>query len=234
MDPSRLVRVAAASEAVAMLFFAASHADRDAVALGVACLIGLALLSWRRSAGVGRVLLGLLFLDVAFFTASAAASLTSNGEGVGPIALQVSLAAISIVGLLTVIAAFRRRPPVARPLGRTVAAVAIVAGLVAIASAGAARPVQAASQSSSARIETKDTAYSTLELTARAGEIRIEMTNNDLFWHTFTIDALGVDLRVPLAGTRAAVFTAAPGVYQYYCQIPGHASAGMRGTLTVR
>jgi hypothetical protein len=139
VDPSRLVQVAAASEAVAMLFFAASHADRDAVALGVACLIGLALVSWRRGAGVGRVLLGLLFLDVAFFTASAAASLASNGEGVGPIALQVSLAAISIVGLLAVIAALLRRPPVARPLGRTIAAVAIVAGLVAIASAGSAR-----------------------------------------------------------------------------------------------
>ncbi|HEV2011625.1 MAG TPA: cupredoxin domain-containing protein [Candidatus Limnocylindria bacterium] len=234
MDPSRLVRVAAASEAVAMLFFAATHADRDAAALGIACLIGLALLSWRRGAGVGRVLLGLLFLDVGFFTASAAASLASNGEGVGPMALQVSLAAISIVGLLAVIATFLRRPPVARPLGRTVAAVAIVAGLVAIASAGSARPVQAASQSSSARVETKDTAYSNRELTARAGEIRIEMTNSDLFWHTFTIDALGVDLRVPLAGTRTAAFTAAPGVYPYYCQIPGHASAGMRGTLTVR
>jgi plastocyanin len=216
-----------------MLFFAATHADRDAAALGITCLIGLALLRWRRGTAVGRAVLGLLFLDVAFFTTSAAGSLASNGEGVGPLALQVSLAAISIVGLLAVITAFRRRP-VGNRLGRTVAALAIVAGLVAIASAESASPVQAASQSSAARIETKDTAYSTRELTARAGEIRIDMTNKDLFWHTFTIDALGVELRVPLAGTRTAVFAAAPGVYQFYCGIPGHASAGMRGTLTVR
>jgi len=235
MDLSRLVRIAAASEAVAMLFFALTHTDRDAVALGLASLIGLALLSWRRGAGVGRVLLGLLFLDVTFFTASAAASLVSNGEGIGPVALQVSLAIISGIGLVAVIATFLRRPPVARPLSRTIAALTILSGLVAVVSAGSARPVQAATvQPTSTRIETKDTAYSTLELTAGAGEIRIDMTNNDLFWHTFTIDSLGVDLRVPLAGTRTAVFSAAPGVYTYYCQIPGHAQAGMKGTLTVR
>jgi len=178
--------------------------------------------------------LGLLFIDVGFFTASAAASLAANGEGIGPVALQVSLAAISIVGLVAVIVTFLRRAPVARPFGRTVAAIAIAAGVVAIASAGSPAPAQAAAQLSATRIETKDTAYSTRDLTAPAGEIRIEMLNNDLFWHTFTIDALGVDLRVPLSGRRAAVFTAAPGVYQYYCAIPGHAASGMRGTLTVR
>lgn len=234
MDPIRLVRVAAASEAVALLFFALTHADRDGVALGVASLIGLALLGWRRGAGVGRVLLGLLFIDVGFFTASAAASLAANAEGVGPVALQLSLAAISIVGLVAVIVTFLRRAPMARPLGRTIAALAIAAGVVAIASAGSPAPVEAAAQLSSARIETKDTAYSTRDLTAPAGEIRIEMLNNDLFWHTFTIDALGVDLRVPLSGRRVAVFTAPPGVYQYYCAIPGHAASGMRGTLIVR
>ena len=234
MDLRRLVRVAAASLAAAMLFFAVVHADRDAAALGVASLVCLGLLAWRRAAGIGRALVGLLFIDVAAFTASAAASLAVNGEGGGPIAFQLALAVVSVSGLAVVIAAFLRRPPVARRLGRAIAALMIVAALVALASAGSAQPVQAAGQSTSRRIETKDTAYSALALAASAGEIRIEMTNHDLFWHTFTIDALGVDLRVPLAGTRTAVFTARPGVYTYYCQIPGHAQAGMKGTLTVQ
>jgi plastocyanin len=234
METKQLVRIAAAGEAVAMLVFAAVHADKDASAIGVVSLIALALLFWRRGAGVGVALLGLIFLDVAFFTLSAAVSLAANGDGVGPVALQIGLAAISIVGLLAVIATLSRRPPLARSLGRTVAAVAIVAALVAIASTASALPVQAAPQPSTARIEIKDTAYSTTQLTARAGEIRINVTNSDLFWHTVTIDALGVDLRIPLSGRRSAVFTAPPGVYTYYCQVPGHASAGMRGTLTVQ
>ncbi len=84
------------------------------------------------------------------------------------------------------------------------------------------------------RVRSKDTAYSTRELVAHAGQIRVDMTNADLFWHTLTIDALGVDLRVPLDGQRSVTFTAAPGVYEYHCQIPGHAQAGMTGTLIVR
>ena len=232
MDPTQLIRISAASLAAAMLFFAAVRADRDAIAIGVVCLVGLALLSWRRGAIVGRVVLGFLFLDVCFFTASAAASLAANADGAGPVALQLSLALVSMVGLVAVIAtALRRR--MGRPLGRTVGAVAIAAGLVAVVSALSALQAEAA-QPSTARIETKDTAYSTKALTVSAGEVRINMTNSDLFWHTFTIDALGVDLRVPLAGRRVTVFTAPPGTYTYYCEIPGHASAGMRGTLTVR
>src|SRR5258708_3773515 len=97
---------------------------------------------------------------------------------------------------------------------RIAAAIALAAALVAIASTAAALPAQAAAPGSTARIETKDTAYSTKQLTARAGEVRINMTNGDLFWHTFTIDALGVDLRVPLSGRRSAIFTAPPGVYE--------------------
>ena len=58
--------------------------------------------------------------------------------------------------------------------------------------------------------------------------------NHDLFWHTSTIDELHVDLEAPLGGTREATFTAAPGSYRFYCRVPAHAAAGMRGTLTIR
>jgi hypothetical protein len=29
-------------------------------------------------------------------------------------------------------------------------------------------------------------------------------------------------------------FTAPPGIYRFYCRVPAHATAGMRGTLTIR
>ena len=58
--------------------------------------------------------------------------------------------------------------------------------------------------------------------------------NRDLFWHTFTIDALGVDVTAPVGRLRSVTFEARPGTYSYYCRIPGHATLGMRGTITVR
>jgi hypothetical protein len=51
---------------------------------------------------------------------------------------------------------------------------------------------------------------------------------------SFAIDAVGLDLRVPVGRLRSASFDARPGTYRFYCSIPGHAALGMRGTLTVR
>jgi len=233
MSAKGLVRIAAISEAVALLFFAGTHGDREAVALGVVCLIGLVLLAWRRTARAGLALLGVLFADIAFFTTSAGVSNATNGEA-GAAALQLSFAVIALVGLVgLVFAALRRSTPGPR-FGRVLATIAVVGALVSAGSAASAQVAADSTGSSTLRIRTKDTAYSPRELVARAGEIRIDMTNGDLFWHTFTIDALGVDLRVPLDGRRSVTFTAAPGTYEYHCQIPGHTQAGMTGTLTVR
>jgi plastocyanin len=63
--------------------------------------------------------------------------------------------------------------------------------------------------------------------------VTVAVRNRDLFWHTFTIDRLGVDVRAPVGSLRTASFEAEPGTYSYYCRIPGHAALGMRGTLTV-
>jgi plastocyanin len=64
--------------------------------------------------------------------------------------------------------------------------------------------------------------------------VTVSLANHDLFWHTFTIERLGVNLDVPVGGTRTVTFTAAAGTYKFICTIPGHAAAGMRGTLIVR
>ena len=74
----------------------------------------------------------------------------------------------------------------------------------------------------------------TLEATASDGKVTIAVRNRDLFWHTFTVDALKLDLKVPVGRLRTATVDARPGTYRFYCRIPGHTSLGMRGTLTVR
>jgi uncharacterized cupredoxin-like copper-binding protein len=71
-------------------------------------------------------------------------------------------------------------------------------------------------------------------LAASAGRVGVFVENEDLFWHTFTIAELDVDLRVPVGAERRLTFDAAPGSYRFICAIPGHEQAGMDGTLNVR
>jgi hypothetical protein len=51
-------------------------------------------------------------------------------------------------------------------------------------------------------IESRNAAYSTTSLTAPRGQVTVVLTNHDLFWHTFTIDELHVDLEASMCGTR--------------------------------
>lgn len=76
-------------------------------------------------------------------------------------------------------------------------------------------------------------AFSETELKLNEGNVVVTMENKDLFWHTFTIEELGVDLRVPVGAELGASFEAHPGEYQFVCAIPGHVEAGMVGTLIV-
>lgn len=71
------------------------------------------------------------------------------------------------------------------------------------------------------------------ELEAHEGEIALTLENLDAFPHDFTIDELGVKLVVEANASVTGSFTATPGVYEFYCSVPGHKEAGMVGTLTV-
>lgn len=52
--------------------------------------------------------------------------------------------------------------------------------------------------------------------------------------HTFTIDELGVNERLPGSGTYTVEFTPdKKGSFEYYCAVPGHREAGMVGVLMV-
>jgi plastocyanin len=83
-------------------------------------------------------------------------------------------------------------------------------------------------------VEARNVAFVPASLTAGGGQVTVAIRNRDLFWHTLTIDALKVDLKVPVGRLRSASFEARPGTYDFYCRIPAHRTLGMRGTLTVR
>ena len=53
--------------------------------------------------------------------------------------------------------------------------------------------------------------------------------------HNFSVEAFGIDQDMPVGETVAATVPAdaAPGEYEFVCDIPGHAAAGMIGTLVI-
>lgn len=232
-----LAQTAAVAEVLVLVVVGLPRGELEALGIAALLLIGAGLAQLRRTLP-GLVLLGLLFIDVAAFMLPAAISNLAAGEAIGGIALPTSLAGMSLAGLIAVVAAAveRRR---GRTAGRGPAVVAVgtvVVVAVALAVAAVAGPQRAAVAQGSQQLtlQAAGAAFSVTSLAASPGKVTVSLANHDLFWHTFTIEQLGVDLGVPVNGTRSVTFTATPGTYKFVCTVPGHEAAGMRGTLTVR
>lgn len=223
----RLLTLATAANLVAILAVAAVLTDPEAAAIGAGFGIGWALLRWRRGLA-GRILLGLLFVDVLAWMSLGAITNIRGGEALGAVVVPALLTGISVTGLIATIAegrvSARWAPGAAVGLGAVIVATAAIAAVAAPATAATA---------ADARVVSEDVAFDRTALAVEASQVTVELVNRDLFWHTFTIDQLGVDLAVPVNGDRQATFDAAPGTYRFYCRIPGHETR-MVGTLTVR
>ena len=230
---SRLLTLAGAAQIVGLAVAALVLRDNEAAAIGVATLIGLGLLRFRGGT-LGVVILGLVFLDTAFFTGAAAVTnfldRAAPAATIGPGVLAV----IALVGLVASVARVARRSQAltssrsATNLAFLAVAALLVIGAVAIVTGGRVR----SSGADVLRLEVSGARYSQAAMSATSGTVTVEVTNHDLFWHTFTIAELGVDLKLPVGGAQQVTFTAAPGTYTYICSVPGHA-AFMHGTLTV-
>lgn len=222
---------AAIAQVVGLAGAAALLTDAEAAAIGAATLVAFGLLRVR-GGGIGKVLLGLLFADVAFFMGAAAfTNLTAGADPVATIG-PGAISAVALAGLAAVVAAV---VPAARRSSRSPVGVAVVfaAAFATLTATSVFTGGRAAADAPDVlRIEAKNVRFSVTDLSAKPGQVTVRAKNGDLFWHTFTIDELGVDLRVPVGGEQQLTFAAGPGTYTYYCAIPGHSSV-MRGTLTV-
>jgi plastocyanin len=73
-------------------------------------------------------------------------------------------------------------------------------------------------------------------LTAKAGKVTLKMANPSQIPHAVAIKGNGVDVDGKTIGngeTSTASADLKPGTYTFYCPVPGHEAAGMKGTLTV-
>ena len=68
-------------------------------------------------------------------------------------------------------------------------------------------------------------------ITAEAGTVGVWVDNRDGIHHTFTIEALDVDLEIPALKAKRVEFEAPAGTYDVVCTVPGHES--MTATFTV-
>ncbi len=69
--------------------------------------------------------------------------------------------------------------------------------------------------------------------TARHGTVTFRVTNRGTLKHNFKIAGKRTRLISPDRSATLKV-TLKKGRYRYLCTVPGHADAGMKGTLTVR
>jgi plastocyanin len=219
-------------EAAVLLVTGALLGDGESLALGLVVGATTAFLWWRMSR-VALAVRALVFADVEFFMVPAAITDIAHHEPLLSSLPAVLLAVNSALGLIATVAVARGRAPVTSRASGGIAAAALAMVVVGLGLAAINNGNGDAPTAGDLQLSIKSAKFSSAALDAQAGALAVDVNNNDLFWHTFTIDAAGVSERIPVQGHHRVTMTLQPGVYRFYCAIPGHESIGMNGTLTV-
>jgi uncharacterized cupredoxin-like copper-binding protein len=121
---------------------------------------------------------------------------------------------------------------------RTIAVAAAAAGLVVAAagcgsSSGGAYTPPTGPAVKTIPVQASSFKFAPNKISAPAGILEFKLTSEDI-QHSFRIkDVNGFQLEAGGGKTATGKVKLAPGTYTFYCDIPGHESSGMKGTLTV-
>jgi plastocyanin len=80
-------------------------------------------------------------------------------------------------------------------------------------------------------------AFDTTQLTSKPGKVTIDFDNPAAIEHDVAIEQNGKEIAksaLVTEGKTSVTADLAPGAYTFLCTVPGHAEAGMEGTLTVK
>ena len=80
------------------------------------------------------------------------------------------------------------------------------------------------------------TAYSATAAVAKAGQVTFKMPNKSSIDHNIALKGVPGAAGKVIGQGATSTFSVSlkPGKYTFYCQVPGHEAAGMKGTLTVK
>jgi uncharacterized cupredoxin-like copper-binding protein len=109
-------------------------------------------------------------------------------------------------------------------------------GLVLALALGTAAAVQAAS---TVRLKASTSAlrFNVRTLHATHGKVTVVMSNPSSTRHGIAVEGHGVDKDGKIVGkgkTSRVTVTLKKGTYEFYCPVPGHKAAGMKGKLIVK
>jgi plastocyanin len=186
---------------------------------------------WRR---VGAVWLGVVSLGELLSSAPFLGDALTHPETLTDFLPLVVFTVATLVGSVAAIPAFRRGRGPDLP-SRSATAVAAAATVLLVLATGvsvvaAAGVDSAQAQAGDLRLTAKDFQFDQTSMTVTDGTVAVAVTNDDTTRHTFTIDALGVDLNVPPGTTQRVTFGADAGTYRFYCR----PHPNMTGNLAVQ
>jgi uncharacterized cupredoxin-like copper-binding protein len=201
------------------------------IALSVLLVIGLLVLGNRHRAGAA--ILGVISLLHLATSALFLAEGLVHPESFWDFWLGWSIVLAALLGVIAAIPVWRQKDDGsgrARAVSLTVGGLIVALGIV-----GGA--VTAAYESDSSlegdvTLAARNVEFEPAKLSTDGGEVAVFVKNDDSLRHTFSIDALDVNLELPGGKAGRVKFTAEPGTYEFYCAVPGHED--MKGELVVR
>jgi plastocyanin len=122
---------------------------------------------------------------------------------------------------------------------KMVAAIAVTAAAVVgtaatqVASGAPNRPAATTKKLSASKTKLR---FSVSTIRARHGKVTLKMSNPSGLPHAIAVDGHGVDKdgkTVHKGGTSTVTVSLKKGTYTFYCPVPGHRAAGMKGKLIV-
>ena len=120
---------------------------------------------------------------------------------------------------------------------RVVPASAMAAHVAAAPAKPATKPATGAGEGLALSVPGNELKFDKTALTATEGSVTVTLTNPSAIPHNIAIRGNGVDVKgdiVSSGGKSTVTADLKPGTYTFYCSIPGHEAAGMKGTLTVK
>jgi uncharacterized cupredoxin-like copper-binding protein len=115
----------------------------------------------------------------------------------------------------------------------------IVAACVAVLAPGAGSALAApaahtASKATTVTVAASEFKFKLSKTSVPKGSVTFVVTNKGKIVHDFKIDGKATPRLKPGKSAKLVVKFAKAGKFAYLCTVPGHAAAGMKGTLTVK